>query len=233
MRQIICRDDEPQWLNERRKRITASEINLFMGTAPSFYTDTREDLLTRKREGIEKQFDERAERRIHHGREREANHLRMLALMLGMPVVPFHWLVSHDRWPHLGATLDGLLFPKMTTEPNLKLTSNKLHTLEVIETLRGLDGPVLVELKNTDGGHRYKEKGGLHAGLRPWIDFSPDYHLEQVHTGLWLSDIEHGILAGSLGADDLAVWHHERDEDWALTLDLANRDAEAELGGSR
>jgi len=233
MRQLICKDTDPQWQDERRKRITASEINLFMGTAPSFYTDTREDLLVRKLEGIEKAFNEKAMRRIQHGREREANHLRMLGLLLGMPVVPFHWLVSNDRWPHLGATLDGLLFPDLHWEPDLSLTSNKMHTLEVIETLRGLRGPVLVELKNTDGGHRYKEKGGIHAGLRPWIDFIPDYHLEQVQTGLHLADIEHGILAGSLGADDMAVWHHERLDSWAQALDAANGNAESELGVSR
>jgi len=233
MRQLICHSDDPQWLQERRKRITASEINLFMGTAPSFYTDTRGDLLVRKLEGIEKQFDEKALRRIQHGREREANHLRMLGLMLGMPVVPYHWFISNDRWPSLGATLDGLVFPEMATPPDLSLTSSKIRVLGMIEALESIKGPVLVELKNTDGGHRYKEKGGIHAGLKPWIDFSPDYHKEQVQTGLWLSDIEHGILAGSLGADDLAVWHHERDEEWASTLDMVNRDAESELGVSR
>jgi hypothetical protein len=153
----------------------------------------------------------------------------MLGLLLGMPVVPFHWFISNNRWPWLGATLDGLVFPQVSTPHDLSLTSNKIHTLEVIETLRGLEGPVLVELKNTDGGHRYKDKGGIHAGLRPWIDFSPTYHTEQVQTGLWLADIQHGILAGSLGADDMAVWHHERDEEWGKTLSLVNRDAEGEL----
>ena len=229
MRQLICQDTDPQWLDERRKRVTASEINIFMGTAPSFYTDSREDLLMRKLSGTDKQFDEKAQRRIQHGREREENHLRMLGLLLGFPIVPYHWFISHTRWPALGATLDGILFPDMNVTPELGLTSNKMAVMEVITSLRGLTGPVLVELKNTDGGHRYKEKGGTHAGLKPWIDFSPTYHREQVQTGLWLADLEHGILAGSLGADDMAVWLHEREEGWDLTLDLANRDAEAEL----
>jgi hypothetical protein len=200
-----------------------------MGTAPSFYTDSREDLMARKRSGEDKSFDEKARRRIGHGREREANHLRMLGLLLGFPVVPFHWFISHTRWPSLGATLDGLLFPNMQVPPDLSLTSNKMFVLEAIETLKTLDSPVLVELKNTDGGHRYKEKAGMRAGLKPWVDFSPDYHMEQVQTGLWLADLEYGILAGSLGADDMAVWMHGRVEGFDLTLDLANRDAEAEL----
>lgn len=229
MRRLICKDTDPQWLEERRKRITASEMNVFMGTAPSFYTDSRDEMLLRKVNGEDKSFDEKAMRRIQHGREREANHLRMLGMLLGFPIVPFHWFISHTRWPSLGATLDGVLFPDMHTAPELALTSNKMMVLDVVGRLRELDGPVLVELKNTDGGHRYKEKNGMRAGLKPWVDFSPDYHMEQVQTGLWLADLEHGILAGSLGADDMAVWMHERTEGFDLTLDIANRDAEAEL----
>jgi hypothetical protein len=156
----------------------------------------------------------------------------MLGRLLGYPTIPFHWLISDDRWPWLGATLDGVLLalPEVSVPACLDLTSNKIQVLEVIEALQGVRGPVLVELKNTDGGHRYKDKSGPTAGLRPWIDFSPGYHQEQVQTGMWLGGFEHGILSGSLGADDIGCWFHERAEGWDRTLDLANKDAEAEFG---
>jgi len=203
-----------------------------MGTAPSFYTDSREDLMARKFSGTDKQFDEKARRRVLHGREREDTHLRMLGKLLGYPTVPFHWLISNDKWPRLGATLDGVLLalPEVSVPACLDLTSNKIQVLEVIEALKDLRGPVLVELKNTDGGHRYKDKSGPTAGLRPWIDFSPGYHHEQVQTGMWLGGFEHGILSGSLGADDIGCWFHGKEEGWNKTLDLANRDAQAAFG---
>ena len=120
---LICEDTDHRWLTERRKLITASDIAVFTGTAPKFWSDTREELIARKLEGRDKEFDDKAKRRTAHGRLREATHLSMLGRLLGFPVVPFHWLVSNDRWPLVGATLDGLLFPWMQVEPDLTLTS--------------------------------------------------------------------------------------------------------------
>lgn len=228
---IICDDsDRERWLAERRKKVTASEMNVFLGSAPSFYEDTRETLMARKRDGVEKEFSAKALRRVMHGREREDGILRMLGLLLGYPVVPYHWFISHKRWPSLGATLDGLLFPNMQVAPRLELTSNPNQALEVISDLELLHDPVIVEVKNTDGGHRYKEKAGPHMGLKPWLDFMPDYHREQVQTGICLSGLDQGILVGSLGADDIAAWTCKKDLTWERVLDSANTEAAAELG---
>lgn len=230
-RVIICDDsDRERWLAERRKKITASEMNVFLGTALSFYTDTVEDLVRRKREGIEKEFDARALRRVMHGREREDGILRMLGLLLGYPVVPYHWFIGNTHWPHIGATMDGLLFPQMQVAPRLELTSCVDHTLEVLEDLKGLQAPILVEVKNTDGGHRYKEKAGSNQGLKPWIDFAPDYHKEQMQTGLCLAELRRGILVGSLGADDIVPWMFKQDPGWGRTLESVNTVAPAQLG---
>lgn len=221
----ICHDTDPQWLLERQKRVTSSEINVWLGTAPSFYSDTKAGLIERKRTGLEKDFDDKTTRRLAHGREREKNNLRMLGLLTGYPVVSYNWFITHERWPAIGATLDGLLFPSMGIDPDLSLTSAQAHCAYQNARLELLGGTVLVEMKNTDGGHRYKDKDGPHAGLRAWLDYCPDYHREQVQTALTLTGLDHCILCGSLGGDDMAYWTIERDPMWESILDEVNAEA--------
>lgn len=231
MRQIICADTSPEWRQERRKRITASELSVFMGTAPSFYSDTADILIARKLDDVDKEFDEKSMRRVLHGREREASAISIISRLLGFPVVPFKYFVSNDKWPNLGATLDALLIPEMSIKAELGLTSNQGQALEVLEALRGLRGPVLLETKVTDSGHRYKEKNGSNAGLRAWIDYMPDYHMAQVQAGMHIAEIEHAVLGGALGGDDAAAWHVQRDDSYLAFLDAAQAEAQSALGG--
>jgi hypothetical protein len=200
-------------------------MNIWLGTAPAFYSDTKADLIARKRAGTEKDFDEKTLRRLAHGREREKNNLRMLGLLTGYPVTPYNWMISHEHWPFIGATLDGLLFPFMGSGADLDLTSCRPHCAFQNSRLELLGGPVLVEMKNTDGGHRYKDKDGKWAGQRAWIDYCPDYHMEQVQTALALSGLDHCILCGSLGGDDMTYWVIDRDPAWAAILDEVNAEA--------
>lgn len=228
---IICHSSDPQWLEERRKRITASDIQVFLGIQPSWFSDRREDLIAHKINRTRAEFKPDQKRRMRHGRAKEAVHLQMLGELTGYPVVPYGYLIGNTRWSHLGGTLDGLLFPYMQVEPDLTLTSQPDHVLSLIRRLSALSGPIPVELKNTDA-HRFKERQGQRAGLLPWIDFPPDYHTPQVQTQLHLSGHRHGILSGMLGSNDLMPWYVEADEGWAGTMDEANDDAREVLGGA-
>lgn len=225
-RKIICDDsDRTLWLKERRKLITASDLSVFIGTAPSFYSQTKEELIEAKQYGLETELPENRRRAATHGQLREAGNMELLSQLLGFPIVPYHYLISNDRWPYLGATLDGILFPWMEVEPRLDLTSDPVHAMNVRGTLMSLREPVLVEMKNTNRGHLFKDKEGPTQGLKAWVNYSPHYHQEQVQTGLHMAELEHGILCGSLGADDMIPWLHAKDPEWAGVLDSANSEA--------
>jgi hypothetical protein len=224
MRIVICDDsDRELWLKERRKKITASEMLVFLDRQPDWYSTNKEELLAQKLDGTEPLFDHKAKVRMNHGRLDEANNLAKVGKLLGYPVAEYHQFISNDRWPYLGATLDGLLFPHMAVEPNLELTLQTGRVLETIEALGDLDEPVLVEMKQTEA-HRYGKNG------KPWIDFVPDYYIPQIQTQLWLADVRHMVLVGCLGAADMTAWLIELDPHWGKTLGAANSEAFTVLG---
>ena len=150
--------------------------------------------------------------------------------LYGFPTAHYGYLIDDDRWPYLAATLDGLMFPFVGRDPEYDLTSQVGLASEVRSILDRVGSPVMCEVKVTDSGHRYKEKSGPHAGRYPWRDFQPEYHHEQVQTGLWMSGLEHGLLVGCLGGDDIIPWYIPRDPLWARILDDVNAEAERELG---
>lgn len=227
---IICDDtDQAVWLAERRCRITASDMLVFLGKAPDWWSTSKDELIGHKLEGTEPVFDQKATVRMKHGRLDEAANLKKAGQLLGFPVAPYHYLVSNDRWPYLGATLDGLLFPQMGWGPDLDLTNQVGQVGETSELIGEIGDamlvpPLLLEMKQTEA-HRYGKTS------KPWIDFVPDYYKPQVQTGLWLTDLEHCVLVGCLGAADMTAWLLRRDPEWEHVMDEANDEAKALLGG--
>jgi hypothetical protein len=225
-RTIICDDsDREPWLRERRKKITASDMLVFLGQQPDWYSTNREELIDQKLNGTEPQFDHKAKVRMKHGRMDEANNLRKAGALLGYPVAEYHQFIGNTRWPYLGATLDGLLFPQMDVEPDLELTMQEGRVLETIEGLIDIEAPILVEMKQTEA-HRYGKNG------KPWIDFIPSYYIPQVQTQMWLASVPSLVLVGCLGAADMTAWLIDRDPEWGGILDAASKEAESILGGA-
>lgn len=231
MTYVICRSDDPRWPEERRKRITASQVNVWLGTQPSFFEETKETLVARKLAGGDAVFNDRSRRRMTHGREREAGALQMAGKLFGFPTARYSYLIGNERWPHIAATLDGLLFPWVGAEPDYDLTSQVGHMAEIRSIIEYVEEPVMCEVKVSDSGHRYKEKNGDHAGQRAWVDFCPTYHREQVQTGLWVTGLNHALLVGLLGGDELICWYNRRDPGFERTLDHVDREASEELAG--
>jgi hypothetical protein len=232
MRTVICDDsDRELWLRERRKKITASEMLVFLGQQPDWYSTNKAELLAQKIDGTEALFDHKAKVRMKHGRLDEANNLAKVSRLLGYPVAEYHQFITNTRWPYLGATLDGLLFPRMAVEPDLELTMQEGRVLETVEQISGVptwvsdDETILLEMKQTEA-HRYGKNG------KPWIDFVPDYYIPQVQTQLWLADAECLVLVGCLGAADMTAWFIKREPSWEGILDAADREAFHLLGAT-
>ena len=231
MMQVICSDaDQALWKAERRKRITASSISTFLEIAPDFYTATKESLIADKLSGREEEFEHKSHVRMLHGREDEDHNAMKVGKMLGFPVARYHNLVSNERWPYLGASLDWLLFPVMGVGPELRYTNQIGQISDTWGRLDMLEDSgvrtVLLELKQTEA-HRYADKGG---GGKPWIRFVPDYHKPQVQTGMWLTGLEHAVLGAALGAADMTAWLLRRDPEWEGVMDKANAEAGELLG---
>jgi len=223
---IICSDERKDvWLAERKKLITASDMLVFLGQQPDWYSTNRDDLIAQKVDGMEPVFDHKAKVRMKHGRLDEAPNLRKASALLGYPIVDYHYLIGNERWPYLGATLDGILFPDMHVDPDLELTVQEGRVLETVNSIGFVgNGPILVEMKQTEA-HRYGKNG------KPWIDFIPSYYIPQVQTQMWIADLEACVLVGCLGAADMTAWFIERDPEWEAILESANKEAFSVLGG--
>jgi len=232
---IICSDrEESLWLQERRKRITASDLGTFMGSNPDWFSGDKESLLEEKRLNTERDFGPNGSN-VAHGRFNEDNNLKKASVLFGLPVVPYHFLVGHERWPHLAATLDGLGMVDYLTPPDYSFAKSgtkygRFDTLpQVLETraeLEQLSGVIIVEMKQT-GSHIFKRKGER----RSWVEELPKYLIPQLQCQMWLMGIPQCLIVGQLGADNMTGYTVFRDSMWERILDEVNAEAGRFLRG--
>lgn len=232
---IICDDrDRTHWLEERRKRITASDLGTFMGLAPDYFTSSKQDILDEKSSGVDRVFGGGNSSNVAHGRHDETNNLQKASLLFGLPVCPFHYLVGDERWPYLAATLDGLGLCDFMVPPDTSYAKSGSkygrydtlgQVLETISELEALQGVCVVELKQT-GSHIFKRKDEK----RSWIEELPEYLIPQVQCQMWITGIAQCLIVGQLGADNMTGYLVFRDDTWKRRLDEANEEAMRCLG---
>ena len=231
---IICDDsDRARWLELRRNYLTASDISTFMGTAPSYFTGSKEDLIAEKLHGTERIFGGGTQASVVHGRFDEDNNLKKASKLFGLPMVPYHYLVGATRWPFLAATLDGLGMVEYLVPPDVSYAKTGTRygrfdtqgqVLETIDELEGLKGVCIVEMKQTSS-HIYKRKDEKRA----WIEELPGHIIPQVQTQMWIADIPQCLVVGQLGSDNMTGYLVFRDDKWAATLDAVNQEASIAL----
>jgi hypothetical protein len=225
---IICMDSDLQWKQERRKRVTASDMLCFLNMEPSWWSSSWEEILHHKINDTDRQMDLEGRVSVRHGSRSEGLNLELTSELLGFGITRHNAMYVNDRWPHIGATLDGLLWTQRGLGPNLDLSTQTGLVAETYERLSELPGPVMVESKNAR--YPFKRQGTYNS----WLNGTyPDYHYPQVQTGMHVADFEWCLLCARLGGRDLAPYLIRRDPTWADRLDEANIAAGEALGAIR
>ena len=223
---VVCdTSDRAEWLAARRKLITSSDLAVFMGLQPKWWSfSTRQSILEEKMGADNYDPNHNTE----HGLFNEEGNRVKAEKLLGMKLPACQWLCVNPKWPHLGATPDAFAIPRPLAAPYKLLTSHP-HLVDQARERIASEGHVGgCQLKSTDSPKavHYGKKGWPQTGTpQDWITHVPDYHLPQVQTEMHVMGWDWALLVGQLGAHNMVVWFVERDPKWAAVMDEAEAEA--------
>lgn len=100
---VVCRDDDPQWLDERRSLVTGSVAPHLLGVG-RYGSLLGAYLYMRGSSGGDATADPET---LAWGHDQQASIVRALSRRLGLPAVNENALVRSTQYPWMGATLDG------------------------------------------------------------------------------------------------------------------------------
>jgi hypothetical protein len=229
---ILCLDSDPDWKEERRHLVTASDMLCFLGMEPSWWSSSWDEILKHKIANTDRPMGPEGVVNVTHGRKTEGLNLELTSELLGFGITRHNALYVNDRWPHLGATLDGLLWTQRGLGPSLDLSTQHGLVAETYERLSDLPGPIMVESKNARHPDPYGSKVKKGDAVQ-WFSKYPDYHIPQIQAGMHIADFEWCVLCARLGGRDLAPHLVKRDPEWADRLEQANNVAAVALEAVR
>jgi hypothetical protein len=108
-----AKEDFDHWKEIRKGYLSSSEVFTWIGNTPDWWKDDRRDVLDGKR-GVEKTFDRETETSIAHGSFDEENIQAKFGHAVGCEVQPHNGFFVNDRWPLIGASIDGFGVPAST-----------------------------------------------------------------------------------------------------------------------
>lgn len=227
---VICDDsNRDKWLEQRRRLITSSDLGVFLGLQPKWWSFSSRQSIIEDKMGADN-YD--PNHNTEHGLFNEEINRQKTEKLLGMVIPAFQKLVVNPRWPHLGATPDACALPGPLGAPYKLLTSYPDLVDPVRERVALQTTVGGCQLKSTDSVHavHYGKRGYKKEGTeQDWITHPPAYHIPQVMTEMAIMDQSWGLLAGQLGAHNMVVWFIDRDPAWDLVLDEAELDAKTVL----
>lgn len=224
-------DNREEWLETRKRYLTASSIYAWRGPACAdkknawyFENTNRDTILAEKLNDAQPEFGPYATVSMAHGSQDEVNILEKLGLALNAEVEPTNRMFVNDRWPHLAATIDGVMDTPQALAPGEELPyfcqdREGQHALH--DALRELEGPFVTEAK--------KSVSVGWARNQP-----PEYYICQVQTQLAILEWDYGVLvAECLFTDPKEKWRKywdlrpflvARDPNWDRVLDKCEKE---------
>lgn len=207
-----AKKDFDGWLKKRKEYLTSSDFYSWIGDTPGWWSDTRDTVLAEKRTDTPKEFDHEVQVSVEHGSFDEENILRKFAVEVGATVEPRNTLTVNDRWPHLAASIDGLLLDIEPSRGAYKFSQDReamvdtaLHLAQLRVVHEGC--PLITEVKKSTS------KGWSAGKVSEW-------YVPQVQGQLHILDLPAAVIM----AETILRKGHRLF--WNLTANVIIRDEE-------
>lgn len=223
---VASEDDRGKWLEARLRFITSSDLAVFMGLEPKWWSFSSRASIIETKAGAD---NYRPNHNTEHGIANEECNRVKAERLLGMSLPPCKALYTNPRWPYIGATPDAYALPGPLRPPQKLLTSHPYLIEPVRAQVQEQSDVGGCQLKSTDSINavHYGKRGK--GSDQDWITHVPDYHLPQVQTEMYVMGWDWTLLVGQLGAHNMVAWFVPRDPEWGATMDAANADAKVVL----
>ena len=223
---VICDDsNRDEWLKQRRRLITSSDLMVFLGLQPKFWSFSSRQTVIEDKMGHD-HYD--PNNNTEHGSFNEEVNRQKAEKLLGINLPAFQKLVVNPRWPHLGATPDCLAIPSPLAAPYKLLTSHP-HLVDQVRESVALETTIgNCQLKSTDSPRsvHYGKRGYPQAPTeQDWITHPPEYHKVQIMAEAAIMGQSWILLVGQLGAHNIAPWFLAYDPAFDAVMDSAEADA--------
>ena len=224
-----AKEDFDAWLELRKGYLSSSEVFSWIGNTPDWWSDDRFSVLEGKR-GVEKVFDRETQTTIAHGSFDEDNILAKFGYAVGCDVQAHNGFYVNDKWPAIGASIDGFGQPWDTDafhDPSLECP--EVHAeFSQDRTLF----PYLRDYIDTTGDKFITEvKKSLSV---KWKSAVPEYYITQVQTQLAVLEMPYAIImAETIHRGEEQKWRNfwdmrayviEADPKWLRQMDKMNNE---------
>ena len=224
-----AKEDFDHWLETRKDYLSSSEVFTWIGNCPDWWGDRREDVMAGK-QGVKKEFDRETETSIAHGSFDEQNIQAKFGHAVGCDVQPHNGFFVNDRWPAIGASIDGFGRPwdfDARHEPNLECPE--------VHPEFSQDRTLFPYLRDyiDETGTEFITEVKKSTSVK-WKKEVPEYYVCQVQTQLAVLEMDYAIImAETIHRGEEQKWRNfwdmrayviERDPKWERQMDKMNRE---------
>jgi len=221
-----AKEDFDHWLEVRRGYLSSSEVFTWreeFTKETDWWEDRRDDVIFVK-QGGEKVFGDEPTTSMWHGSFDEENIMRKFGHAAGCSVLPENGFYVNDRWPMLGASIDGWGYPH-SLQTGVEIYPEASHDRSLFPFLNNViyeeDSDFLLEIKKSTSVK--------------WQKKCPDYYWTQVQTQLAIVEAPYAIItAECIKRGDTQKWRQYWDQrayvirpepSWLKVMDQLNQEA--------